>query len=72
MIVIYLRGIMIFCLSQAVELGSTMNEGMKKVSTRVTFVLSFCFTDSHLENMYLSILEVIIVKGIHTHSTHLT
>ena len=32
---------MIFCLSQAVELGSSMNEGMKKVSTRVTFVL-FC------------------------------
>lgn len=48
---------MIFCLFQAVELGSTMNEGMKKVSTRVSFVkvLSFCFTDSHLENTKISL-----------------
>ena len=55
MTVIYLRGIMIFCLSQAVELGSTMNEGMKKVSTRVTFVLFCLFVSLILIHSWLKI-----------------
>ena len=45
---------MIFCLSQAVELGSTMNEGMKKVSTRVSFVL-FCLFVSLILREYISL-----------------
>lgn len=71
MTVIYLRGIMIFCLSQAVELGSTMNEGMKKVSTRVTFVLFCLFVSLILiQRICISLYwKLLQLKG-YTHTQH--